>query len=158
MRDQIIRIGLFVGLASIISDLILPANSGFLQTAVLVFGIYFIQKRYKNQNEGLMSYGKGLGLGVMVALISGVVLGIYTYVNLILEPGLADELLNEIAYSLEESGVGGDMFDKVMGFYEKLFTPFWLGLFAIIGNVFFGFIISLLISLLNSRAGNSYPE
>ncbi|QNP51020.1 DUF4199 domain-containing protein [Hymenobacter qilianensis] len=73
-----LRYGLLTGIVSIIYSFILLAANleqntalSLLGIVILIGGIFLAHKNYKENNGGFMSYGQGLGIGVILSLVSG---------------------------------------------------------------------------------------
>jgi hypothetical protein len=154
----ILRNGLLAGLVIILIDVLAGGASGegsggFLSWAVLVAGIVVTHRHLKGQtSDQTLSYGKALGSGTGIALLSGVVLGLYSFVIYTVNAEQIKVLLNQIAYTIEGMGIEGEEFDGLMSLYEQVLTPFTLAIFAVFGNVLIGFIFSLFISIFTSKS------
>ncbi len=101
-----LRYGLIVGIVSIIISFLLNVTSleqspaKWLTLVVLVVGIIMAQKAFRQANGEYMSYGQGLGVGMVLSAVSSVLSAIFSYIYVafidpemparILEKGRAD--------------------------------------------------------------------
>lgn len=149
------KYGLLIGLASISVELVIGVG-GFFGAVFLGIGISNLQKNIRREQDDELSYGKGLFVGFVLSLISGTVIAIYTYVDLYLNPQILNEIVDTAAYVLEDMNIEGELFEQVMGFYEVYLTPFWMGISAIFGQLFVGFILSLIITIFTYKSPNRF--
>lgn len=155
-----IRYGLLTGLVSIlfsfvqlsfISDPETPLR--WLSIVILVVGIVLAHKQYKQANSGFMSYGEGLGIGVIVSAVSGVLGGIFSYIYLtFIDPGYMQRVMELTRSRMEEKGMDDAQIDQAMGMAEKFSTGPLSAVFAVVGALFIGFLLSLIVSAFTKNA------
>ena len=119
-------------------------------TVLLILVIVMAQKEHRdNELNGRMTFGRALGVGVLVSLFAGILGAIYTFVfmNFILSPvemekfiGMAMEKGRESS-SVELSDDAIEMQEKMVRF---MFKPLILAGMGIFGTTFTGAIISLI--------------
>lgn len=149
-----IKFGLFLGLASaaltlIFQDILHVDPNGFSKyTAwiILFAGIFLGTKAWRdNEKEGFITYGNALGAGVLIALVSGIVIGVFMMVYVtVINTGFIDQILEASEKSMRENNQPEDQIEMAMEWTRKFTTPIWITLFSVIGNVFLGFLISLI--------------
>ncbi|MEM7552382.1 MAG: DUF4199 family protein [Bacteroidota bacterium] len=146
MAKSIIQYGLLVGLATITVQALI-GGTGFLGIVFLSFGIYYAQKRKSATIDSPLKFGDFVSIGFKMSSLSGLVIGLYTYVDLSFNPDFIKEVLNQAAYFLEDAGIEGALFDQTMSIYEVILTPFWLGVSVFFGQLILGFFISVFVFL-----------
>ena len=110
---------------------------------IFVYGILAFKKG--NGNE--ISLGQALKVGLAIAAIGGVVAAIYAYIHYsFIYPEFVDMTRQN---SLDEAlSKNPDLKGEALEMTEKMITiftsPFVLATFSLIGNLFFGFIISII--------------
>lgn len=159
VKEVAIKWGLILGIISIV--LFLAIYFGGMMgdswpswiSALISAGIIFMaHKEFKDQGDGYMSYGKGLGLGTLVSLISGVISSIFAYVYMkFINVDYVTELVDITRFKMEDEGQSEDQIDIAMGFVEKMMTPEIMFGMGLIAAVFFGFIISLIVSAITKN-------
>lgn len=155
--------GLILGIISIALFLItvfagLAGNKamqwvGYIPTIII---IVLAHKEYKNSGDGFMSYGQGLGIGTLVALIGSLISTVFFYIYVkFVDSGFIDIIKEQQIAEMEKNGMSDEQIEQAMSFTETFMSPELLSVFAILGSVFFGFILSLIISAFTK---NSNPE
>jgi len=148
-----VRYGLLTGLVSIlisfgINAMQLEQNPvlRFLTTAVLVVGIILAMRNFKMQQGGFMSYGQGLGVGLTVSAVVGALSAVFLYVYAtFVDPDMMTRVMDTARAQLEAKGDMTDaQIDQAMALSAKFTTGPIMIVFAFLGSIFFGLLISLL--------------
>jgi hypothetical protein len=167
MRPEV-KYGLAAGVAIVLVSLIVDF-SGNTETAIgallswvgyilLAAAIYMAIKERREMQAGLISYGKGVGSGVLTSLNAGLLVGIYQYILLkFIRHDQVQVIYEKMTDMLEEKQ---DLTpDQIESFkkYMKLFSgPGANGIAAIIAYVIIGLILALIISAILKKE-NSNP-
>lgn len=159
-----IRYGVLTGLVSVIYSFILLAARqegntplGLLAFVIWIGGIWMAHKYYKANNEGFMSYGQGLTIGVILSLVSGVMGAIFRYIYMeFIDPAAMQRGMELARTKLEEKGgLSDEQIDQAIAMSQK-FSSGPVGLvIAIVSAVVIGLILSLIISAITK---NTRPE
>lgn len=159
VREVAIKWGMISGIISIVlflaiyfAGLMGDSWPNWISAVISAGIIYMAHKEFKDQGDGYMSYGKGLGLGTLVSLVSGAISSIFAYVYMkFINVDYVTELVDITRYKMEDEGQSEDQIDVAMGFVEKMMTPeIMLGM-GLLAAVFFGFIISLIVSAITKN-------
>ncbi len=117
--------------------------SSLLTIAVFVYGI----KAFKHQNNGFLSIGEAVKTGLAIAVIGGLIAGIYAYVHYIYVYPEFIEMAKETAYT-EMTTKNPDMTDEqitqAMDISGMFMTPLFFSLITMLGSLLFGLIVSLI--------------
>lgn len=154
IKDVALKYGLFNAVAAILFFVILDVMGmsgnqslswlGLVITAVVIF---LGQKEYKTNGDGYMNYGEGLGIGTLLALISSIISSVFVWVYVsYINTNFIDNIRQSTMMKLEEQGMSDTEIDRVMEMSDKFSGPTAMLIFGILGGVFFGFLISLVIS------------
>lgn len=154
-----IRYGLISGLLAIafmvIVDLAgLTGNSTFQYLWYLILaGIIFLaHKSYKEEGDGFMNYGQGIGIGVLLSLISSVLSSVFFYIYVsFINTEYMNALLDVQRAKMEEQGMAEAQIEQAMEMTQKFMSPVMMIVFGIIGTVFFGLILSLVVSAITQK-------
>ncbi len=147
--------GLYLGIASIVFSLItfysgMLGNTYFTSLGYLIPIIFIFMglKFYKEkENAGILRYGQGVGLGVLISLVGGVISSIFTYVYFVfIDPSKHTELLAVMQEKQLEAGATEAQLEQMDGMMSAMSSPTAMAIFGIIGSVFGGLIIALIIS------------
>jgi hypothetical protein len=126
---------------------------GLIPSAVI---IYLAHKEFKDNGDGYLSYGQGLGLGTLIALISSVISTVFFYVYVKFVDTTYIEIIKDIQLAeMQKNGMGDAEIEQAMSITAGFMTPEVMSVFAIIVSVFFGFILSLIVSAVTK---NNNPE
>ena len=115
--------------------------------AVLVVLMVLAHKEFKKTHEGVMSYGQGVGSGMLLAVIASVLSTIllYIYVGFI-NTGYPTAALKVQQAALEERGVTGAQLDQALSMTSAMLTPTGIVVTSLVSGVIVGFIVSLVVS------------
>ncbi|MGE5420150.1 MAG: DUF4199 domain-containing protein [Chloroflexota bacterium] len=156
--------GMIMGLAGVIFTLVLwfldltfNKNASYIFLLIAVFLLYYFIKSYRdNYLHGMITYGQSLGAGMIIFLYSSIIGAIFGYLlYTVIDPELVNKSLAAAEEQLRASGKMNDsMIDTALEMQKKFMKPGILALFSIGGNLFFGFIISLIVSIFTRKEGN----
>ncbi|NPA35491.1 MAG: DUF4199 domain-containing protein [Chlorobi bacterium] len=103
--------------------------------------------KYKSQvNRGFLTYGQGLGLGVMISLFSAIFSAATIYILMKLDGSLSEKMLNVIQEKMLEANMPDDMIESMQKVYEMTVKPGMVAMSDFLGKVFTGTIFSLIIA------------
>lgn len=154
-----LQYGVIAGIIMIIYGMILQltdmaTNQGlaFLNYLFLAVIIFLAHKKYKETGDGFLSYGQGLGIGFWVSLAGGILAMVFSYVYMkFIDSSVMDQAIEKARYDMEEQGMSDAQVDQAMAISEKFMTPEMIFVFGILGILFFGFILSLIISAITKK-------
>ncbi len=154
-RDAGIRYGLFSGVISIVLFLI-PALLGqnpfqgvwnWVGIPIVITLIVLAHKYFKDEGDGFMSYGQGVGVGFWLALVGTVIAGLFSFVYLtFIDSAPFDLMLEETQFKMEEQGTPEEAIDMAMTWTKNLFWPIYA-----MGGILGGLIIALIISIFTQK-------
>ncbi len=114
--------------------------------------MYLAHKEFKDQGNGFMSYGQGLGLGTLMSAISGAVSNLFVYVYIkFINTDYLVELLDISREKMEEGGTSEDQIDAAMEMVEKFMSAEITVGIGLLASIFFGFIIALIVSAITKN-------
>ncbi|MDP4199458.1 MAG: DUF4199 domain-containing protein [Bacteroidota bacterium] len=158
--------GLYAGAVSIALTLlayftgIWKADSNtWLSYLALPFMILFIylaaQERKREDYGGTMTYGQGVGTGVLVGLFSGLLMAIFMWVYLTnINPEFIDFMANKQEVAMRASkNMDEASVQKGLDWMRKLFIPFAIG-GTLLWNVFFATLVSLIVAIFTRTKEN----
>lgn len=120
---------------------------------ILAIGVFYAHHHFKaNVSQGILPYGKALGLGTLTCLAAGIIFGFYTYVFLaFVDSSIIDMAMQQAYTEMENSGLEEEQINQAMEMTSMMLTPGIMGFFAFLGTAFFGFIESLIISIFTKK-------
>ena len=130
--------------------------SGIFTIISLIVGIVLTHRAFKEENGGFMTYGQGLGMGSVVGLISGVLLGIFSFIYIsFVDDSSIQQAIDTARDQYEEMGMSDAQIDQSMGMVEMFTSPAMIFVFSVLGVLLYAFILSLIISAFTK---NNHPE
>jgi len=103
-----LQFGLYTGLALVIYSLVLiiaglDLNTvlGFASFAIMIAGIVLALRSFRQQNGGFMTYGQGLGTGVLTSLVIGLLVSLFSVIySFYVDPSQRER---QLKYTVEKS-------------------------------------------------------
>ena len=155
-----LRYGLITGIITVIYSLILNLTEqnisnpwlGYISFIILVIGIVMAHKHYKTENNGFMTYGQGLGIGSLLSLVVGALSGIFTYIYIkFFDSTFIERMQEQQVVEFEKRGMSDEQIEQAIQMSQKFTSPELIVVYAILGTLLFGFILSLIISAITKH-------
>ena len=156
MMKHAMTYGAIIGLSLVVYSVLLyiagltfNTTLEFFEYVILLFGIYFGTKVYRDKSlGGFISYGNALGLGVLITVFVGIITVFFSFIMMrYVDPGLVDKYMLIAEEKLEKSRfVPADQIDPALERTRKAITAIWSIPVGVLTFAFFGFIISLITS------------
>ena len=154
--------GVISALVGIIFFLILDfigqsnSNARWLGVVFTIALTYMAHKEFKDEGDGFMSFGQGLGIGTLMALIGSVISSIFVYIYVsFINSNYIEAAKEKAIMDMQEQGQSEGQIDQAMSFMEWMFSPMAMAIMGVLGGVFFGFIVSLIVTIFTKK---SNPE
>lgn len=118
--------------------------------------LFFLLRSYRDHyNGGYITYGKSVGAGVIISIYAAIITAIYIYVlYAFIDPGLMDKSIAMAEAKMAEKGLPEEAIEKAMEMQAKMMKPWFTSLMGIVNSVFYGLILSLIVSLFVMKKGN----
>jgi hypothetical protein len=157
-----LKYGIIIGLVFIVYGMILEFMGleletqqyfGYLNYVLLVVVIVLAHKAFKDGGDGYMSIGQGLGMGTLISLISGVLSGVFSYIYIkFIDDSMLTKIKDLQIEKMEEQGLDDAQIEQAMEIAGKFMSAEMIPVWAILGMLFIGFILSLIVSLFTKNA------
>jgi hypothetical protein len=118
----------------------------YIGTVAAIVLLVFAHKQYKSTGDGYMSYGQGFGIGFWFTLISTLLTVLIMYVYITIDETPMKLMLEENALKMQEQGQSDQTIETAQEWTKKLFWPF-----AIVGALFFGLLIPLIVTIFTQK-------
>ena len=154
-RSVGIKFGLISALISVLFFLILALSGlnafdnswnwiGLVISVVLVF---LAHKNYKDNGNGFMSYGQGVGIAFWMALVSLVINFVVTYVYVaFIDTGAMDLFYEKQTAEMASKGMADDQIDMAISWTKTLFWPMY-----VFFGLFFGVLVGVIVSIFTQK-------
>lgn len=159
-----LKYGLIGGLIAVAFNLIVAVTGNnpyeskydwkfFTGIAISLVIVYLAHKEFKDKGDGFMSFGQGLGIGMILGIVSTVIFMVYTYVYMkFVDAALMEDLINKAIEDMEKKGAPEQNIEMMVKYFEMFF---WIIL--VVAGLFMSFIYALIVSLFTKKS-NPQPE
>jgi len=155
-----IRYGIIIGIISatyflVLSLLGIDQSEGILKWLTTLFAAVFVflaHKYYKENGDGFMSYGQGVGISFWLALITELigVATFYIYTKFV-DSNFITTIRNREMEKMVEKGISQEQIDSTMVFVDKMMNPEVMSIFAFIVGLVTIVILGLVISYFTKK-------
>jgi hypothetical protein len=155
--------GIILGLTGVVFSLLMyfldqsfNKSIGYLFFLVQGVILFFLIKSYRdNQLHGYINYGHSLGSGVIIFLYYSIIMAIFTYILYkYIDPELVKKQLALSEEMLMKRNTQQAAMDAALAMQKKMMVPEFIAPISILGNMFFGTIITLIVSIFTRKEGN----
>lgn len=155
--------GLILGLIGIVYSLVMyfldlstnQAQGWIFMVLQFVILFYLIKSYRDNYLHGMMTFGQGLGAGVVICLYYSILSAIFAYILIkFIDTGLIDKQLAMAEEKLVERGMPQASIDAGMAIQKKIMIPEIMAPISIFGNMFMGLVMSLIAAAFTRKEGN----
>jgi len=162
-KKIMLNYGLYLGIVSIIISVAVYALGMHYEQdwknmvigIIVMFVIIFLGiKKYKEFNSGYLTIGQALKTGIGIALIGGIIGVIYSYIFMnFIEPDFMDKMMELQQQKMIEDypQLSDEQIETQIELMNKFSTPLISSAFQIIGSLFFGFVISLIVGFIQKN-------
>jgi hypothetical protein len=160
-----LTLGATLGIALIIYSILLyilnlslNKSLGYISYVIIIGGLYFAIKQYRDKEQnGFITYGKALGVGALVLLFASIIASIYTYIFFAyIDPNIINKILEMSQTKLLEKGMSDDQIQTALQMSAKFMKPGLMAIFGFIGQMFFGFILTLIVAAFLKKEQNLF--
>jgi len=159
-RSVGIRYGLILGLISIfyflifaMSDLDMQSGLGRWGTTLIAIVIVFLaHKFFKDNGDGFMSYGQGIGIGFWIGLTSSVLSSIFTFVYVkFIDDSFITKIRDKAMEDMQAKGQSEDQIEMGMKFVDMFTQPLAMLLFGLFIGVLILVIVALIMTIFTQK-------
>ncbi len=159
--------GLVLGIVGIVFSMMLYSADMHYQAGLMVMGVSLTITlaaiilglfQFKKANNGFMTFGQGLKVGMGICLIGGIIGIIFNQilVNVIDPDAMAKAMEYQKSQLLETTKMTAEQVDAQMEMGKKFSTPTMQILFGLLFSVFIGFVLSLIPALVMKKQEDTY--
>ncbi len=122
---------------------------GVLNALVSITIFVLAIKKFKQNNNGFLSIKEALKVGLAVAVISGVIAAIYSYIHYsFVYPEFAEMKYDEAVLQMAEQNMPESQQSQALEMTKMFISPWFFATMTLVSSLFFGFIISLITGLI----------
>jgi hypothetical protein len=158
-RSVGIRYGVINGLIQVVYFLILTTaglavSSGFAPWVGFLISIvvlFLAHKYYKENGDGYMSYGQGIGIGFWTGLVSATISAIFTYIYAKIDSGYITSIREKAIQDMEAQGQSQQQIDTAMKFVEMFTSAEAILVMGLVFGVIGMIIVALILTIFTQR-------
>lgn len=157
-----LNFGVFLGVVSVVFSLMLFSLDMHYQGGIavmlvsIVITLVFIvlgMLNFKKANNGFMSFGQALKIGVGIGLIGAVIGVLFNQVLInFIDPETMTKAMEYQRQQLEVAGLSSDQIDAQMGMAEKFSSPLIQIGIGLVGSIILSFLVSLIPALILKKS------
>ncbi|MCB9187022.1 MAG: DUF4199 domain-containing protein [Flavobacteriales bacterium] len=163
---QLMNWGGILGLALIAYSLVLYALGAtesqaaqYVSYGIIAAGIFLATKNKRDKQNGIISYGEGLGYGVGVAFFGSILVAFYTFIFFsMIDPEMLEQMVLRAEDQMYEQGLPDDQVEMAMEMTRKFMMPGPMAAIVVLSYTFVGFIISLITSAILKKEGDPFAS
>lgn len=123
-----------------------------LSFAIGVTILIMAQREFINTGDGFMGYGEGLGIGVLMALISSAISSVFAYVYVsFINTGYAGNIKEMQIMEMEKKGMTDAQIEQGMQILEMFISPTGMLFTSLSMGIFFEFLLALVVSAFTKK-------
>ncbi len=133
---------------------------GYVSFLFMAAMVFYGAKSYRDNNlGGFITYGRALGISMIIILVAGIISTIYFLIHTsIVDTEYVTKLLATAEEQLLKKGMSDDQIEMALSMQKKMMKPAIMAVFGLVGTGFWGLIISLITSIFVKKEGDSYQE
>ncbi len=148
--SAVISIALFLVMAVAKMDMQGPAR--WLGLPIGIVLIVLAHKYFKDNGDGYMSYGQGIGIAFWMALVSSAISSVFSYIYMkFVDTGFTEAMKDQQIEAMEKQGMSQAQIDQAMSFSAPFFTPEAMLIMGLIMGVIMSVIIALIVTIFTKK-------
>ncbi|MCJ7758108.1 MAG: DUF4199 domain-containing protein [Gillisia sp.] len=168
-KKFVLNYGILLGILSVIMGVIMYVTNAYIDPSLIYTAISFLIligvitfgiNDFKRENSGFLNIGDALKVGIGIAVIGGIITAVWSYLLInYIEPDYMLQMMDVSREKIMESdpNLTDAEMNTIMEMSAKFRTPWMIMAISLIGNLFFGLVISLISGLIMKNE-NPYEE
>ena len=146
----IIGVFYFVGLA--VAGVNMQGPAQYLGILVTIAMLVLAHKYYKDNGDGYMAYGQGIGIAFWMGLVSSVISSVFTFIYVsFIDKNFIENIKNLQMEKLQEQGMSQSQIDQAMQISSFAYTPTFMLIIGLIVGVALTVIVGLIVSIFTQK-------
>ncbi len=122
---------------------------GYVITLVL---LVLSHKYYKDNGDGFMSYGQGIGIAFWIGIVSGLIASIFNYFYIkFIDPSFLEIIKDKQLEAMQERGMSDEQIDQAMQFSSIFMNAEAMLFFMIFGSILATIIFALIVTIFTQK-------
>ncbi|AUC14836.1 hypothetical protein BTO06_06630 [Tenacibaculum sp. SZ-18] len=137
----------FVNLIIYASGMLFDTTAGFLSLVITALSLITIIvlgiKKFKSENQGFLSFGQAIKVGIGIAVLGTLIILVYQQIfNNLIEPEFTQQVLEKTEQALYDAGLSDEQVETQLAIQKKMSGPLISSAMGILFWTFIGFVIS----------------
>ena len=158
------KYGLIIGLGMVAFQLsmYLSGNAtnetlGYLVYVIIVAGMYFACREFKNNAGGVMSFGEGFKTNLFVTLIASVISTLFTYVYIkFISPEVLEQFREQVLFNFEKQHLPDDQVEQAMKMMDTFMSPEWIAGGNAVGVLLIGVVLGAVVAAISKKEATAF--
>jgi hypothetical protein len=158
-RSAGIRYGLILGVASVAFFVVMNVAGVDMQGPLSYLGwlitfavIFFAHKYFKENGDGYMTIGQGIGIGFWAGLVSTFISAPFTYIYIkFIDSAFLENIKDKQIEKMQEQGMSDEQIDQGMQMAEMFMSAEAILIIGIISGLIMALIFAVLVSLFTKK-------
>jgi hypothetical protein len=153
-------IGIIYSLLIYFMDLTFKSYTQFLFLAIQIVALFLLIRTYRdNYLHGYITFGQSFSAGLIICFYYAVIMAIFTYIlYAFIDTGLVNKQLAFLEERMVNKGIPEKAMEAGMGIQRKILKPAIIAPLSIFGNMLWGAVLSLIVSIFVRREGNPITD
>jgi hypothetical protein len=122
---------------------------GYVITLVL---LVFAHKYYRDNGDGFMAYGQGIGIAFWIGLISGIISSIFTYFYVkFVDTTFVQTIKDRQIEAMQEQGMSDQQIDQAMQFASMFMSAEAMLIYTFVGSIIITIIFGLIVTIFTQK-------
>jgi len=128
-------------------------HAGWLGLIIMIVVLFLGIRAIREESPGkYLSYGNGLGSGVLISLFAGLMSGVYNFIHLkFVNTQFVDYQLELIKLQWEKAGMSSAQMEQAEGVTRMMMGPIAQGIMTVVMTVIIGLVASLILAAILKR-------
>ncbi len=167
LMSNSLKYGLFTGIAAVLVALLLYVTdlnaatwAQYISLVVVLGGVIVGTLAFRDKcNGGYLSYGRSLGSGVLISVVVGLIMSIYTYFFFsFFDPSQLLKMSQLAEEQLLQKGLTEDQVDQAMSMTRMFMTPVFMAISVLFSMLLWGTVFSLIASIFIKKNNDSFEQ
>jgi FtsH-binding integral membrane protein len=154
-----IRYGLIGAVVSIawflvmsVAGMNMQGPAQYVSWIVVIVLIVLAHKYFKDNGDGYMSYGQGIGIAFWYGLVSGVIGSIFTYIYVkFVDTTFMDNIRDQQLEAFEKQGMSDAQIEQAMQFSSMFTKPEMMLVMGLIGGIILSVVVGLIVTIFTQK-------
>ncbi len=158
-RSAGVRYGLIGAVVSIAWFLVMSVTgmnmqgpSQYVSWIFVIVLVVLAHKYFKDNGDGYMSYGQGVGIAFWYGLVSGAIGSVFTYIYIkFVDAGFIDAIKDQQLEAFEKQGMSDAQIEQAMQFSSMFMKPEMMLVMGLIGGIIVSVIVGLIVTIFTQK-------